>query len=118
MPDTFAEMLDRIETGAFVYVEPAQRMLEFNEHLRKAGYSVARLEVVKLEHPGRGRRFEYDFLANMKDPEAWHAFIDPDRSAANIRGIVVEASSEGGTWQFLVWAEKVRPDEEGLYVDV
>jgi hypothetical protein len=118
MLDTFPEMLDRIDARAFVRVEPAQRMLEFNEYLREAGYGVARLEVVKLERPRRGRRFQYDFLANMDDPEAWHVFIDPDRSAANIRNIVTDASSEGGTWRFLVWAEKVRPDEEGVYVDV
>lgn len=49
MCEKFDEKLERLETGAFVYVEPSSEMLEFNECLATAGHSVARLEVVKVE---------------------------------------------------------------------
>ncbi|MDO5643515.1 MAG: hypothetical protein Q4G26_14160, partial [Paracoccus sp. (in: a-proteobacteria)] len=33
MQKEFDEMLDKLETGAFVYVEPSSKMLEFNEYM-------------------------------------------------------------------------------------
>ena len=85
MQNEFDEMLDKLETGAFVYVEPSSKMLEFNEYIASRGYSVARLEVVRLEGQGPGRAFEYDFLANETPgyERQWQIFIDPKRSAAN-----------------------------------
>ncbi len=107
MQREFDKMLDKLETGAFVYVEPSSRMLEFNEYMASRGYSVARLEVVRLQGPGPGRAFEYDFLANESsgNERQWQIFLDPQRSAANIRDIVQRALSEGGEYRYLVWAE-------------
>jgi hypothetical protein len=105
MAEKFEEMLERLETGAFVYVEPSSKMLQFNDYLASRGYSVARLETVKIHGERPGRRFAYDFLANRSYPEEWHIFLDPQRSAANIREIVRQALSEGGEYRYLVWAE-------------
>ena len=33
MQSEFDEMIDKLETGAFVYVEPSSKMLEFNEFM-------------------------------------------------------------------------------------
>ncbi len=106
MNQKFEEMLRQLETGAFVRVEPSSEFLKFNEFLAEAGYSVARLEVVKMSGERTGRCFEYDFLANPGYEEEWHIFLDPQRSAANIRDIVRRALSAGGEYRFLVWAEK------------
>ena len=91
-----------------MYVEPSSVMLEFNEYMASRGYSVARLEVVRVQGGSRtGRTFKYDFLANagLGYEEEWQIFLDPQRSAANIRDIVRRALSEGGEYQYLVWAE-------------
>ena len=79
MQSEFDEMIVKLETGAFVYVEPSSRMLEFNEYMASRGYSVARLEVVRLLGPGPGRAFEYDFLANESsgNERQWQIFLDP-----------------------------------------
>lgn len=106
MNSKFKEMLKQLDTGAFVYVEPSEDLLKFNDFLERAGYSVARLEVVKVRGEKTGRRFEYDFLANRQDSEAWQIFVDPGRSAANVRSIVYRAIREGGEFRFLVWAEE------------
>jgi hypothetical protein len=107
MKTEFDEMIDEIETGSFVRVEPSSKMLEFNDFMALRGYSVARLEVVRLNGKGPGRAFEYDFLANtdLGHERQWQIFLDPQRSAANIRKIVAEASTEGGDFRYLVWAE-------------
>ncbi len=107
MQKEFDEMLDKLETGAFVYVEPSSKMLEFNEYMALRGYSVARLEVVRLRGQGPGRAFEFDFLANRSPgyEKQWQIFLDPQRSAANIRNIVQRAQGKGGEYRFLVWAE-------------
>jgi hypothetical protein len=114
MREEFEEMLEQLEAGKFVYVEPSSVMLEFNEFMASRGYSVARLVVVRVRGGSRtGRTFEYDFLAN-KSPgyeKEWQIFLDPQRSAANIRDIVRRALNEGGEYQYLVWAE-VPPSEE------
>lgn len=113
MREVFEEMLDRLETGAFVYVEPSSKMLEFNEYMASRGYSVARLEVVRVQGDGPGRAFEFDFLANARPgyEKEWQIFLDPQRSAANVRDIVRRALSEGGEYKFLVWAE-IPPEED------
>lgn len=114
MPAKFEQMLEQLETGAFVRVEPSKEMLEFNEFMASRGYSVARLEVVRVRGGSRtGRTFEYDFLANESPgyEEEWQIFLDPQRSAANIRDIVRRALSEGGEYRYLVWAE-VPPSKE------
>lgn len=107
MQSEFDEMIDKLETGAFVYVEPSSKMLEFNEYMASRGYSVARLEVVRLRGQGPGRAFEYDYRATTEPgfEEDWQIFLDPQRSAANIRDIVRRAMSEGGEYKYLVWAE-------------
>ena len=107
MREKFEEMLKQLETGAFVRVEPSSEMLKFNEYMASRGYSVARLEVVRLRGQGPGRAFEYDFLANESsgNERQWQIFLDPQRSAANIRDIVQRALSEGGEYRYLVWAE-------------
>jgi hypothetical protein len=107
MREKFEEMLEQLETGAFVRIEPSSEMLEFNEFMASRGYSVARLEVVRLQGDGPGRAFEFDFLANAGPgyEEEWQIFLDPQRSAANIRDIVRRALSEGGEYRYLVWAE-------------
>lgn len=108
MPAKFEEMLKQLETGAFVRVEPSKEMLEFNEFMASRGYSVARLEVVRVRGGSRtGRTFAYDFLANESPghEEEWQIFLDPQRSAENIRDIVQRALSEGGEYRYLVWAE-------------
>ncbi len=112
MQSEFDEMLEKLETGAFVRIEPSSKMLEFNEFLASRGYSVARLEVVRLKGDGPGRAFEYDFLANAGPgyEREWQIFLDPQKSAANIRDIVRRALSEGGEYRYLVWAE-VPPEE-------
>ena len=91
MREEFEEMLDQLEAGKFVYVEPSSVMLELNEFMASRGYSVARLEVVRIRGGSRtGRTFEYDFLANRSPgyEKEWQIFLDPQRSAANIRDIV------------------------------
>lgn len=87
-------------------------MLEFNEYMASRGYSVARLEVVRLRGQGPGRAFEYDFLANAGQgyEKEWQIFLDPQRSVANNRDIVRRALNEGGAYRYLVWAE-VPPSE-------
>jgi len=49
MREEFDEMLELLEAGAFVRVEPSSKMLEFNDYLASRGYSIARLEVVRLQ---------------------------------------------------------------------
>lgn len=107
MHENFDDMLERLEAGDFVRVEPSSVMLEFNEYMASRGYSVARLEVVRLRGHGPGRAFEFDFLANRspRHAEEWQIFLDPQRSAANTRDIVQRALSEGGEYRYLVWAE-------------
>lgn len=112
MREEFDEMLELLEAGAFVRVEPSSKMLEFNDYLASRGYSIARLEVVRLQGQGPGRAFEYDFLANKspRHEKQWQIFLDPQKSAANIRDTVHRALSEGGEYRYLVWAE-VPPTE-------
>lgn len=112
MREKFEEMLEQLETGSFVRIEPSSAMLEFNKFMASRGYSVARLEVVRLRGDGPGRAFEFDFLANEGPgyEKQWQIFLDPQRSAANIRDIVQRALSEGGEYRYLVWAE-VPPSE-------
>ena len=105
MREKFEEMLEQLEAGAFVYVEPSSAMLEFNEYLAASGYSIPRLEVVKVQGHRTGFRMDFFFLANKDYEEEWQILLDPQRSAANIREIVQGALSEGGEYRYLVWAE-------------
>lgn len=50
----FDEMLDKLETGAFVYAELSSKMLEFNEYMALRGYSVAQLELCGSGAKGQG----------------------------------------------------------------
>jgi hypothetical protein len=106
MREEFDEMLRRIETGAFVYVTPSRTMLEFNDYLASRGYSVARMETVKMEGSQTGFRLDYHILANPSDEEIWDIFLDPERSRTYVKGMVDETIMEGGVFKFLVWAEK------------
>jgi len=78
----------------------------FNNHLAVAGFSISRMEATKTAGTRTGRRLDYDILVLPEHEEGWATFADPYRSMAHVVDIVDQAVSEGGTFEFLVWAEK------------
>jgi hypothetical protein len=82
------------------------QLLAFNNYLADAGFSIARMEAVKTEGDRTGRRFDYDILALPDHKEIWAIFMDPERSRDHVKEIVDQTIREGGTFEFLVWAER------------
>lgn len=78
----------------------------FNSYLANAGFSISRMEATKTAGARTGRRLDYDILVLPEHEEGWSIFADPDRSRAHLVDIVDQAVREGGTFEFLVWAEK------------
>jgi len=82
------------------------QLCAFNNYLADAGFSIARMEATKTAGGRTGRRLDYDVLVMPEHEEDWTFFADPDRSRAHDVNIVDQAVREGGTFEFLVWAEK------------
>ncbi len=78
----------------------------FNNYLADAGFSISRMEATKTAGGRTGRRLDYDVLVLPEHEEGWAIFSDPARSRAHVMDIVDQAVSEGGTFEFLVWAER------------
>jgi hypothetical protein len=78
----------------------------FNNHLAVAGFSISRMEATKTAGARTGRRLDYDILVLPEHDEGWAIFANPDRSRAHVSDLVDQAVREGGTFEFLVWAEK------------
>ena len=84
----------------------AEQLLAFNDYLADAGFSIARMEATKTAGGKTGRRFDYDILVLPEHEEIMAIFMDPERSRAHVKDIVDQAGREGGSFEFLVWAEK------------
>lgn len=82
------------------------QLLAFNNYLAVAGFSISRMEVTKTAGARTGRRFDYDILVLPEDDDGWAIFANPARSRAHVVDIVDHVVREGGTFEFLVWAEK------------
>ena len=103
--------LETVESGNKSVRLSPHKLLAFNDYLATNGFSVSRMEAVKIAGERTGRRLDYDILANRAFEGAWEIFMDPERSRALVKEIVEEAMLEGGKFEFLVWAEEV-PDWE------
>lgn len=82
------------------------QLLAVNDYLADAGFSIARMEVTKTTGPRRGRRFDLDILALPDHAESWATFMDPHRSRVKVKEIVDQTAKEGGTFQFMIWADR------------
>lgn len=78
----------------------------FNNYLADAGFSISRMEAIKTAGRKAGRRPDYDILVLPEHEVVWATFADPERSRAHVKDIVDQAGREGGSFEFLVWAEK------------
>jgi hypothetical protein len=100
-----AKTLDIVVGRSFARLSTDQ-LIAFNDYLADAGFSISRMETIKKEGTQTGFRLDYHILANPSDEEIWDIFLDPQRSRAYVKGIVDETILEGGTFEFLVWADK------------
>ena len=103
--ELLAQMLEVVDGRKSVRLS-ADQLIAFNDYLADAGFSISRMETIKMEGSQTGFRLDYHILANPSDEEIWDIFLDPERSRTYVKGMVDETIMEGGVFEFLVWAEK------------
>ena len=111
MEQEMQDLLEAVESGNKFIRLSAEKLLAFNDYLAANGFSVSRMEGVKIAGERTGRRLDFDILASRSYEDTWEIFMDPERSRVHVKELVEEALREGGKFEFLVWAEEV-PDWE------